>query len=269
MLNGRQARLLVDTGAGNTCVDRAFAHGLNAPVVQHASMKGLGGGHTPMKVLWVERLQVGDLPPRPQRVGTFDLADLNTAADRAAGVEVAGILGADYLSHTSATIDYGRRVLTLRNPDADSLRRRLQLQGRWRSTAATRGGRRLAVTATLTVRGDRASVTYDGPVSVRAYTGRMVFFPQDSPTRFAVNELELLDPPFRASRYRFGPFHFQTVEDPIRPFAGRYEFAAGGLVMLLPSDLLAGRPEPPELSAAASNDGFDRITFTRDDPVVR
>lgn len=118
-LAGKDARFLVDTGAGGTCIDsnvlERFGIGLSK-----RSRKGGGIGNADMQLTRVANhdLSVAELNLSKLRLHALDLSHVNAGLKAAKVKEIVGVLGADILLERNATIDYSRRCIIL----ADVLR---------------------------------------------------------------------------------------------------------------------------------------------------
>jgi hypothetical protein len=107
--NGKDAYFLIDTGAPSLVLDPDFAKELNIPLVQ-AGMGTFAGGKT-------ARVQTGTL--HRFGIGSLEVNDLAVAIAPARGLSgftkrIDGIIGTRFLTHFTATIDYGAKQLVLR-----------------------------------------------------------------------------------------------------------------------------------------------------------
>jgi predicted aspartyl protease len=111
-VEGKQDMWVIDTGAGMSVIDMAFAKELGLEV--EGNLKGLGAGGT---------VDVGfaELPPFElegisfdvQKVAVIDMAELV----RRLGIEIAGILGFDFLSRFVTRIDYAAELISFYDPE--------------------------------------------------------------------------------------------------------------------------------------------------------
>jgi len=121
-VNGRPARLLLDTGASHTIFATPSAQRLGlqtAPSTERAG--GVGTSDHATETTIIDELRLGGV--RLQRVAawTFDLDHVNRALANQGGAPVDGALGGDLLRPAEAVIDYARAMLYLR-PAAPSAR---------------------------------------------------------------------------------------------------------------------------------------------------
>ena len=104
----RMATLVLDTGASTTIITPAIADQLNISVPKDAPRKmlvGLGGKLVSVPFVRVESVKVGIFAVEDLDVGVYDAFPGIHRLD--------GLLGADFLSHFSMTVDPGSQVLTL------------------------------------------------------------------------------------------------------------------------------------------------------------
>ena len=119
-LAGEDARFLIDTGAGGTCIDSGalerFGIGLSK-----RSRKGGGVGNAAMQLTTVARhdLKIAELDLSKFRLHALDLSHVNAGLKAAKVKEIVGVLGADILIERNATIDYSRRCIILADVLAD------------------------------------------------------------------------------------------------------------------------------------------------------
>lgn len=118
-LNGHDTRLIVDTGAATTLIDKetAVRAGTGITALQGAGAAGAGGLHGGLSRTGVKELGIG----------SFELANAEVAVAHVSGDILhsksatesnAGILGQEYLSSNFAIIDVGGIALYLRHPDS-------------------------------------------------------------------------------------------------------------------------------------------------------
>jgi hypothetical protein len=108
-LSGVQARLIVDTGSGLTCLDRAMLvhYGL-AVTSRSRTGGGLGTSSMAMASVAAHDLRLPGVDLSRIKLFAVDLSHLNVALARARVEPIAGVLGADVLHRRRAVIDYGR-----------------------------------------------------------------------------------------------------------------------------------------------------------------
>jgi predicted aspartyl protease len=114
-INGRQARLMVDTGAFATLLHRSFIREMRIPTQETAirsmavNLKQRG-----VDVARIRRLSLGKINIVGKEVGVFDMEGLIHNGLLQASPPVAGLLGAEILRQHHAIIDFGTRTLYLK-----------------------------------------------------------------------------------------------------------------------------------------------------------
>ena len=117
-LNGHPTRLIVDTGAAVTTVDKTMASQAGVSFSGTGFVEDAGEGRT-------ERLGGGDI--RELKIGDFTISKanvgvVNVSGDvlhaKAAEESNSGLIGAEYLAWNFAVIDIGGMALYLRHPDS-------------------------------------------------------------------------------------------------------------------------------------------------------
>jgi len=108
LVNGLQARLLLDTGAGKTIIRPVLAQlagiepGREAPLVR---ITVAGGEQLSVPLVWARSLAINEAAVLAIEIGVYEaVPDLP---------DVDGILGTDYLSHFTVTIDRQKGTLVL------------------------------------------------------------------------------------------------------------------------------------------------------------
>jgi hypothetical protein len=111
-LSGAQARFLVDTGSGLTCLHEAAvgAYGLNLKARPRVG-GGVGTSALSMTPIGAHDLQLPGLDLSRFELFAVDLSHLNAALARSRVKPIVGVLGADVLHRRRAVIDYGHGVI--------------------------------------------------------------------------------------------------------------------------------------------------------------
>lgn len=120
-LEEHTVRLIVDTGASHTVIDRRTAERLalqSRPGSDKTYTYQVLGDAAP--VLVGMTLRVGDIVLRDRPIPVVDLAFMNTALTSAGSLATDGILGVDVLHECNARIDFAQPTLHLEQPYADS-----------------------------------------------------------------------------------------------------------------------------------------------------
>ena len=116
-LDGAPVRLLLDTGASHTVVDRASAARLGlASTASERRGGGVGGADQALTTVTVGRLTLG--PAALAGVGAYvmDLSHVSAALAQRGGAAIDGAVGGDLLRPAEAVIDYARSTLYLMRP---------------------------------------------------------------------------------------------------------------------------------------------------------
>lgn len=108
-INGVGKRMIVDTGAGMTIINRRTVKALGLTDGANA-VAGGAGDHVDPNIVELGSLSVGGATLHGVRGVSMDLTDVC----RRVGEDVDGIIGADFLSEYRVTIDYSSRRLSLR-----------------------------------------------------------------------------------------------------------------------------------------------------------
>lgn len=122
-INGKAAKLMVDTGAFATLLHRPFVARLKVPmqktrIVSAAVNLKEKGVH----VARIKKFSVGSVELVQNQVGVTDLGGLIRDSLLQGSPPVAGLLGAELLSRNHAIIDFGTRTLYLKRGYQDSSR---------------------------------------------------------------------------------------------------------------------------------------------------
>jgi predicted aspartyl protease len=110
---GPQRPFLFDTGASHV-IDTEVAKSLNAPMVRTGRIGGFGAKVSTVQMIKADRISIGGVTLTDQTVAVMDMP--NVILDRGSRPRLAGLIGAELLSHYAVTIDYARLVLTLNSP---------------------------------------------------------------------------------------------------------------------------------------------------------
>ena len=115
-LNGRRARLMVDTGAFSTLLHQPFVRRMKIPMRESPFRSaGVNLKQRGVQFATISRFSVGDVHMRGKQVGVIDLQGLVRTGLLEASPPVAGLLGSEILRHHNGIIDFGTRTLYMKN----------------------------------------------------------------------------------------------------------------------------------------------------------
>ena len=115
-LNGRRARLMVDTGAFSTLLHQPFVRRMKIPMRETPFRSaGVNLKQRGVQLATINRFSVGAHHMRSKEVGVINLEGLVRTGLLEASPPVAGLLGGEMLRRHSGIIDFGTRTLYLKN----------------------------------------------------------------------------------------------------------------------------------------------------------
>ena len=116
-VNNKTARMVVDTGASQTVMDRERVHRF----VKEREFKkseslstGLGTNSMESHIAHIRKMQLGDLILKDNSLLLLDLSMVNKSYQQIGIKEIDGILGSDILMNHQAVIDFNKKVLKLK-----------------------------------------------------------------------------------------------------------------------------------------------------------
>ncbi len=114
VVNGHQARMLVDTGASATVIDRAAADRWNVArqVVEGEALGCVTFGSVESATL--DQLKLSDLEMVDVAVTVLDLTHINAGLEQKKAEPIDGIIGSDLMVKRDAVIEYASSILHLR-----------------------------------------------------------------------------------------------------------------------------------------------------------
>ena len=114
-INGKPARLMVDTGAFATLLHRGFVRSLHVPLHETPfSSSAVNLKQRGVQIARIKRLSVGAVDIVGKDVGVVDLEGLIHTDLLRGSQPVAGLLGAEILKSHHGIIDFGTRTLYLK-----------------------------------------------------------------------------------------------------------------------------------------------------------
>ncbi|CAN5637397.1 hypothetical protein BH20VER1_BH20VER1_02870 [soil metagenome] len=114
-LNGKRAKLMVDTGAFGTLLHNRFVRQMRIPLRDSPfTSAGVNLKSRGVQLATINRFSVGAVHLRSKEVGVIDLEGLIRTGLLDASPPVAGLLGSEILLHHNGIIDFGTRTLYLK-----------------------------------------------------------------------------------------------------------------------------------------------------------
>jgi predicted aspartyl protease len=113
-VNGKSARLLIDTGASKTVFDKGrCAQFLSADKFEKHDKLSTGLGTSSMKshLALISKITLGKIDIKNYKTVVIDLSHVNVAYGQINQKPIDGVLGSDILKKYKAVIDYGKRKL--------------------------------------------------------------------------------------------------------------------------------------------------------------
>jgi len=114
-VNGKRAKLMVDTGAFGTLLHQPFVRRMKIPLrnTQYTSA-GVNLKQRGVQMATISRMSIGSVQMRGKEVGVIDLEGLIRNGLLEASPPVAGLLGAEILQDHNGIIDFRTKTLYLR-----------------------------------------------------------------------------------------------------------------------------------------------------------
>ena len=118
VLNGHPTRMIVDTGAAMTTVDKTIASQAGVSISGTRFVEDAGeGGVEHVGTGDIKDLTIGDFTIPRATVGVVNVSG-EMLHSKSAEESNAGLIGAEYLAWNFAVIDVGGMALYLRHPDS-------------------------------------------------------------------------------------------------------------------------------------------------------
>jgi len=112
-ISGLRSTWVLDTGASATVVDSTFAAEIGLPPIGKAKAIG-AGGTVDIDLVTLPPLRIQGIRLDEQRVGSLPVRQLFARR----GIEIAGILGYDFLSRFVTRIDYANTTISFYHPES-------------------------------------------------------------------------------------------------------------------------------------------------------
>lgn len=115
-INGKKARVLIDTGASNTVFDKHrlpdFLKGARMETEERLS-SGLGTSNMQSQSAVLNKLELGSIIIKNHYTLVLDLSHVNSSYENMKLKPIDGVIGGDILKKYKANIDYGKKKLVL------------------------------------------------------------------------------------------------------------------------------------------------------------
>lgn len=115
-VNGKPARLLIDTGASQTVFDKTRIKKFlkEKKFISHDKLStGLGTSNMKSHLAVMEKIEIGKIVTRKYKTVVIDLSHVNVAYKQMKQKPIDGVLGSDILKKYRAVIDYGKKKLVI------------------------------------------------------------------------------------------------------------------------------------------------------------
>jgi predicted aspartyl protease len=116
-INGMSARMVLDTGASQTVLDKNRVHRFvdDKEFEKNETLStGLGTNSMESHIVHIRKMQLGDLIIKDSALILLDLSIVNTSYEQIGMKPLDGIIGSDILMMHKAVIDFGKRILKLK-----------------------------------------------------------------------------------------------------------------------------------------------------------
>jgi len=116
LVNGKEAKFILDTGASRTVFDenqiiKLLGHGDMQEIDKLST--GLGTSSMESKTVVIEELRLNDITIPHYEAAVLNLQHVNESYEKSELPTIDGVLGGDILMEYSAIIDYEKKMMTL------------------------------------------------------------------------------------------------------------------------------------------------------------
>ena len=115
-VNDKKIRLLLDTGASRTVLDKNYIMALDGDLnieMNPEMATGLGSSQVENYMCELDSLELGDLRIENWQIGLLDLSHVNQSYANVGINGIEGVLGSDILIYYNAVINYKKKSLVL------------------------------------------------------------------------------------------------------------------------------------------------------------
>ena len=117
-INNKIARLIVDTGASRTVLDKNRIHRFvkEKNFVKHESLStGLGTSNMESHIVEIKKLEIGNWKFENITWVLLDMSHVNNSYSQIGLKEIDGVLGGDILMKFNGVINYGKKQMMLKS----------------------------------------------------------------------------------------------------------------------------------------------------------
>jgi predicted aspartyl protease len=117
-INDKKVRLLIDTGASKTVLDKERFEKISAnSKIKAHKHEATGLGTNKMKAFEtvIKKIKIGKLESKNYKIGLLDLSHVNKSYEALKLKTIDGVLGSDYLKKYKAIINYEKKIISLTN----------------------------------------------------------------------------------------------------------------------------------------------------------
>lgn len=113
--NGKSLQWVIDTGASKTVFDANLAEHFDADELEATEIKsaGIGEGHVETQTGILHEIYFGQMPLADWPVAIINLGHINKIYSQFTDIEIAGLLGSDFLLKHQCIIDFKNLQITL------------------------------------------------------------------------------------------------------------------------------------------------------------
>lgn len=114
-INGKTVRLVIDTGASHTCIDKKEVKSLlkNKDNASNDIVMGIGSKKMKNTIININEIQLGELVINNYSIVVLKISHINKILKMLNLKPINGLLGSDILYKYNAVIDYKNSCLTL------------------------------------------------------------------------------------------------------------------------------------------------------------
>jgi hypothetical protein len=115
-INGKPARMLIDTGASKTVFDKKRISNFfkEEKFETHDKLStGLGTSNMKSHLAVIKKINIGKIEIKNYKSVVIDISHVNMAYSQMKQKPIDGVLGSDILKQYKAVVDYGKKVMRL------------------------------------------------------------------------------------------------------------------------------------------------------------